>query len=292
MVAHVSYLAPPPDERTLVQRIDFESLDPQVQRAVEQRTGAIRASRVVGVWPSGPVTAFLYTETGPVFFKAVPADSPAAAHQRCEAVINPHVRPISARLRWHETVMGWSLLAFDAVAGARKAAYVAAPDGDELFDLPKLMTAMEILAQIPCPDLPGIDPVEQRWAGYLDDPADAKHFAGHTLLHTDYNRLNILITKAKASIVDWGRPAKGAAFIDSACLVLRLIAAGHSPDTAEEWAAQTSAWCDADPHALDLFAVANVRLWREIAAQEPRAARTVQMAAAAAAWTGHRLSAS
>lgn len=274
-----------------MQRIDFESLDPQVHRAVERRTGAIRVSRVVGMWPSGPVTAFLYTETGLVFFKAVPADSSSAARQRCEAVVNPHVQPISARLRWHETVAGWSLLAFDAVAGARCAAYVPAPGGDELFDLPKLVTAMEVLAQIPCPDLPGIDQAEQRWADYLDDPADAKHFAGRTLLHADYDRLNILITEAKASIVDWARPAKGAAFIDPACLVLRLIAAGHSPAAAEEWAAQTSAWCDADPHALDLFAAANVRLWREIAAQEPHAAWKVQMAAAASAWTDHRLSA-
>lgn len=272
-----------------MQHIDFETLAPDVRQAVENQTGTIRASSTASAGLNSEIAAFLETETGPVFLKALPAGHAGAVRQQREALINPHVQPLSPRLLWHETAAGWNMLAFEIVQGARHANYAPDPGRDELFDLPKLVTAMEILAQIPCPDLPGIKNAQQRWAGYLDEPDDAKHFAGDTLLHTDYNPLNILITDAKAWIVDWAWPTKGAAFIDPACLVLRLIASGQDPDLAEQWAAQTSAWQEADPAAVDLFAAVNVRLWREIADQDDAAWKR-EMARAADSWARYRFS--
>ena len=106
--------------------------------------------------------------------------------------------------------------------------------------------------QIPCPDLP-IKQADKRWADYVDDPMDLEWLRGDALLHTDYNPLNILIYDGGAHIVDWAWPTRGAAFIDPACLILRLIAAGHTPTQAETLVAQAPAWNHAPKRAIDYF---------------------------------------
>jgi hypothetical protein len=66
---------------------------------------------------------------------------------------------------------------------------------------------------------------------YLDQPAQ---LAGDTLLHTDYNPENILITPdGTARLIDWAWPTCGAGWIDPCCLLIRLIAAGHTAHQAE-----------------------------------------------------------
>lgn len=49
------------------------------------------------------------------------------------------------------------------------------------------------------------------------------------------------------------------------CLVLRLMAAGHGPAQAEEWADQHPAWQAAPPECVDAFVAAGSRMWTEIA---------------------------
>jgi hypothetical protein len=58
----------------------------------------------------------------------------------------------------------------------------------------------------------------------------------------DFNPLNVLITPARTWIVDWAWPTRGAAFIDPACFVLRLMAHSHTPASAERWARQCAGW--------------------------------------------------
>jgi Ser/Thr protein kinase RdoA (MazF antagonist) len=117
---------------------------------------------------------------------------------------------------------------------------------------------------------------------------DLEWLRGETLLHTDYNPLNILIYDGRAHIIDWAWPTRGAAFIDSACLVLRLLAAGHTPTQAETSVAQTPAWNHAFKRAIDTFAVANSRLWRQIATDDPHPWKA-HMAAVVDQWAEHRL---
>ncbi len=45
---------------------------------------------------------------------------------------------------------------------------------------------MNRLGRIGCPDLP-VKHAPQRWAAYLDDPAQAALLDGDRLLHTDFN---------------------------------------------------------------------------------------------------------
>jgi Ser/Thr protein kinase RdoA (MazF antagonist) len=113
-------------------------------------------------------------------------------------------------------------------------------------------------------------------------------FAGGTLLHGDINPDNLLTgPDGDITIVDWSWPTHGAAFIDPACLVVQLIAAGHTPAQAEDWAARCTAWREADPAAIDAFAAATVRMYQRFEQLAPEPWRKA-MTAAAASWAEHR----
>jgi hypothetical protein len=150
---------------------------------------------------------------------------------------------------------------------------------------------MHRLAELPCPDLPPVyfRRAEQRWAEAINDPAAREVLAGDTILHTDYNPANILITSdGNAEIIDWAWPTKGAAWIDPACLIPRLIACGHSPASAEEVARQCPAWEDADPAAIDRFASTLTALWSGIARDQPGEPWKQALAVSAQKWHEHR----
>ena len=90
-------------------------------------------------------------------------------------------------------------------------------------------------------DLP-VKRAEQRWAAYVDNDTDLGLLAGTTLLHTNFNPLNVLLTAHGAWLIDWAWPTRGAAFIDPACFLLRLMLGGHTASQAEAWAAQCTSW--------------------------------------------------
>jgi hypothetical protein len=107
---------------------------------------------------------------------------------------------------------------------------------------------------------------EHRWAPYMDDPSA---LWGDALLHTDLNALNLLIN-GTARITDWAGPTRGAAWIDPACFILRLMAAGHTPREAEAWARQASSLDPMPETDIDAFAAASVKVWVEIAQADPQ----------------------
>lgn len=84
-------------------------------------------------------------------------------------------------------------------------------------------------------------------------------------------------------MVDWAWPCRGAAWIDACVLIVRLIAAGHTPEAAEACVADVPAWRSAPPAGVGVFAAASARLWGEIAEQDPQPWKQ-DMAAAAHAW--------
>ncbi|MEV5509074.1 hypothetical protein [Streptomyces orinoci] len=119
-------------------------------------------------------------------------------------------------------------------------------------------------------------------------PDDAALLRGDTLLHTDWTPDNVLIAGGTARVVDWAWPTRGAAWIDAACWVVWLIAAGHTPADAELWTAKTPAWATAAPHALDVFATAQRRLWHDIADDAPDVPWKTGLAEAAHRWATYR----
>jgi hypothetical protein len=197
-----------------------------------------------------------------------------------EKVINPFVRSIAPALLWSVENDDWIVLGFDAVDGL---------EADFTPDSQDLPVVVDILNRIHGMELPEVarDWPETRWDWWADRGAPAL-FRGDTLLHADINPRNFLIGEERSWAVDWAWPTRGAAFIDPAMLVIQLVAAGHTPESAESWAAKCTAWTGADPAAVDAFALAYVRMNRHRAIRKPDEPWLEAMAEATAAWARHR----
>ena len=258
----------------------WDDLDTPVREAIERRSGTVHRARTATGGLNSRLALVLGTASGSVFIKGLPADHPGTVRLEREAVINPHVAPVTPRLLWHAAEAGWTLLAFEYIPGARHADYTPGSR-----DLPHVTEVMNRLQRIPCPDLP-LEEATRRWAAYLDSEAAAS-LAGDTLLHTGFSPLSILMTPTATWIAGWTRPTRGAAFIDPASFLLRLIATGHSPASAEYWASQCISWMNAPRRGVDAFALASARLHEEIARQDPQP-RKKQLARAARQWAIHR----
>ncbi|MBG6136524.1 phosphotransferase family protein [Longispora fulva] len=248
-----------------MQRTDWTDLPGSVRDAITARTGPVTSGTTAAEGLNSQIAAFLTLESGDtIFVKGLRLDHRGVITQRREAAINPYVLQVSPRMLWQVDVDGWDLLGFEYVQG-RHADYTPGS-----ADLPGVIEVMNTLGGLPCPELPELKHAPQRWASYAADPDDLALFEGDTLLHTDFNPVNILIgTDDAAWIIDWAWPTRGAAWIDPACFVLRLLEAGHTPEQAEAIAAQIPAWKAAPDRALDAFAAASVRQWDEIAANDP-----------------------
>lgn len=229
---------------------------------------------------SSDVTAVVAGEQGRFFVKAMRNRAGGRRDSLLrERVINPHVQPIAPALRWHVENNEWIILGFDLVEGVH---------ADFTPGSANLPAVVEALAQIGALGLPEAarEWHETRWDRFAGDGAEL--IAGDALLYTDINPSNFLTSPQGTWVVDWAWPTRGAAFIDPACLVLQLVAAGHTPEAAERWAAQCEAWTSADPKAVDAFVAADVRMHRTFAVRRPGASWIASMAQAAEAWAAHR----
>lgn len=240
-------------------------------------TGEVSAVRHAERGYSSEITAVVECAAGPVFLKAVRETSSHASSFAREAQINPYVRSVSPALRWQLSESGWIILAFDVVTGA----YADFAPGSA--DLPAVADAVNAIGAIDCPDI-ARDWHETRWDWYTDQE---QLFAGESLLYTDINPDNFLMTSSGPSVVDWSWPTRGAGFIDPACLVVQLVAAGHSAAEAESWAERCTEWRTADPAAINAFVIATIRMYRHFENRDPSPWRT-EMTRAVRAWAAYR----
>ncbi len=228
------------------------------------------------------LTALVECEKGPFFVKAV-RNQPGGRLDSLvrEQLINPFVRPLSPELLWHSDEDAWAVLGFEVIKG-RFADFTPGS-----ADLPVIVELVNRVGRL---ELPGIaaDWTETRWDRFAQNEAEAELFRGDTLLYTDINEDNLLIGERVNWVVDWAWPTRGAAFIDPACLVLQLISSGHSPESAEGWAAHCPAWANADPKSVDAFATAYVYMLRRFFERSPEAEWFGAMARSAEEWTTHR----
>ncbi|SEC09911.1 Phosphotransferase enzyme family protein [Streptomyces sp. 2231.1] len=243
-------------------RLRWEELPTAVRTAVQDRTGPVFGAQTMVSGNNNAVAAWLRTARGEVFVKGLPRAHPQFWAQQREAELGAHVAPIGPRLLWRVEAGGWSLLGFEYIAG-RQACY--APGSPDLLLLAQTLTE---LADRPLPPV-ALEPVEWRWAEYMGESADLQRFAGDTLVHTDLNPANVLITGERSYLVDWVWAGRGAVWLDAAIAVIWLLASElHTPASAEAWAARMPAWHQAPARSLDAFAAANAVKWGEIAARE------------------------
>lgn len=265
------------------QRIAWDQLPLDLRAAVEKRTGPILDASTASAGENSPLAATITTADGKTFVKGVPSNHRRVVTQEREAAIAPLVHGLSPELRWHFDEAGWNVLGYEHIDG-RHADYT--PDSTDPEHLVPLMTA---LGEIELTE-PGLFKIaEDRWKTYVGAPATARLFSGNALTHTDWAPHNVLITADGPRLIDWAWPTLGAAWTDPAHWIIRLIAAGHTAEQAEQLAARVPAYSAADPTHIDAFAAANVRLWDEIAHAAAGTRTWVPaMAAAARAWDASR----
>ena len=228
------------------------------------------------------ITALLSCEKGEFFVKAT-RNQPGGRRDSIvrERLINSAVQPVAPPLRWHAESDEWIALGIEAVEARTVDIAPGSPD------LPVVVDILNRIDDLPLPDV-ARDWPETRWDRFAANEAEAALFRGDSLLHTDINPDNLLIGERDTWAVDWSWPTRGAAFTDPACLVVQLVASGHTAESAETWGADCRAWADADPRAIDAFAAATYRMYCHVAKRRPEEPWLKEMATAAEAWAAHR----
>lgn len=197
-----------------------------------------------------------------------------SGRNHCDSTQRRAVNPAEHRVRT------WLVLGFEAVQARSSDFTPGSPD------LSSVLGVLDQLWELPLPPV-ARDWPETRWNRFARD-GESEVFRGNTLLHTDIAPSNVIIGEGRAWAVDWAWPTRGAAFIDPACLVVQLVAAGHSVARAEAWAAECQGWATADSAAIDAFALAALRMYQWRADRSPEAIRVGDRAQAARQWAVHR----
>ncbi|MEV4304203.1 phosphotransferase [Nonomuraea sp. NPDC049624] len=291
----------------------WEELPAEVRDAVTSACGPIR--HVVSL-PSGLTSGAavrLATASGLMFLKALPDDVPSAGlyqRERRVGAVLPATVPAPRMLRGGHTA-GWVWLLFEHVNAAR--AVNLAPGSP---DVAEVVEIVRVLGEALTPNLgahvPSVgDNVEflrKRADALLADPPadlealdayrsaraalDVDTLDGGTLLHTDLHEGNLIAAEHGMRVIDWGLACHGAAWVEAALLIPRLILAGHTPQQAEAVAAQIPAYKSAPDEAVTAL-VAVWALFREFVARRgplPIRASRARAASAGRAWVEYRTS--
>lgn len=259
----------------------WEQLPASVRAAVAARSGSTEGVMHATAGSMSDFAATLDTSSaGRIFCKGAQLNTDRVNFLRNEVRLNRHLPwDLAPRLRWHVEAEGWLIAVFDHAPG------VCADLRPDSPDLPVIADALTRMAAslTPCPPV-NIQPATTRW-GRLIDPA---LIDGDTLLHTDMTHHNFLIAGGRAQVVDWSMPCRGAIWLDTARMLVRLIRAGHTPAEAESWAAQLSAWTQATAEAVDAFAAALAKLSGRLRDHNTNAPHLAEMAKASDAWHQYR----
>ncbi|GAA3416270.1 phosphotransferase family protein [Streptosporangium vulgare] len=286
-------------------RRQWVDLPEPARAAVEEQTGPVVGIRSAEVGLTSGLAASITTAEGAVFFvKAAPAAAPVAAHLLRERTANralPAGIP-APRLLWAADVAGWHLLVFEHAPGHEADLAPGSPDISAVVD------AVAALS-VPCPwaeapsatvkvtallrhaeELLEDSPAEYGRYGPLVKALDLDELDGPTLLHADLHAGNLLVDGGRCQVVDWSMACRGAAWVDVALLVPRLVDAGHTPADAEDIAARVPAWSSAPPDVVTALAATRTLFATRMADVGPAHLRgkRLRTAAACRAWVEYR----
>jgi hypothetical protein len=244
---------------------------------IETQTGPVSSVQVLSSGRNSEISVIVHSGGEATFVKGRRTGHPQAWTQEREKAVNPLVRHVSPQLKWAASDDAWSLLGYEPAPGAHADYRPGSPD------LPKVADALRQLQDAVLPAGIEVKRAEDRWRSYTDRP---ELLVGSALLHTDWTPGNVLVSD-RVMVVDWAWPTRGAAWIDPACWVVWLIASGHTPDSAETWAARIPSWQHAPAGAVDEYARIQARMWDGIDAESAED-WTSALARAAHQWVGHR----
>jgi Aminoglycoside/hydroxyurea antibiotic resistance kinase len=262
--------------------VTWDDLPDSVRATVQQHFGPAVEAIEIAAGQSSDLSTVLRNHSGqPVFLKGVRGRSRRMRWLRNEITVGALAQGIAPEVLFHADVededgVDWLVVAFEHVSG--RAASLA-PDSP---DLPLVASVVEKISAVSAPEL---RPLRDRWddTDWWDKLAaeapdvvqgwDVDEMTrwsasvpelvnGDRLLHTDLHGEQFLLgAEGSIHVIDWGLPGSGAAWVDTAFLVLRLIGAGHHPEQAEAWARGLECFSRVDNETLTAFAVYVAGLW-------------------------------
>jgi len=290
-----------------MRRYGWDDLPSAVKAAVHLHVGATFDVREVEQGQNNDFALVLRSGDSDLFLKGVKGISPRMRWLRNESEAGALAPGLAPNVRFSEDVDAetpWLVVGFEYVNG-RPADL--SPSSD---DLAIVAATIERISTLPGG---AVQPLSKRWgaadwwqklaAETEDEDFDwdiveltdrcrsiPEMVKGDALIHTDLHEHQFVIDDdgETVRVIDWGRPASGAAWIDTAFLVVRLIAAGHDPRDAEEWAATVPSWATRSEDAVTAFACYVAGLWGYRAATSPFPGAT-RLRLAAADYTRYRL---
>ncbi|MET7929980.1 hypothetical protein ABZT43_39825 [Streptomyces sp. NPDC005349] len=183
-----------------MEAVTLADLPALVREAVARQAGPVLAVTSIAAGHNSPLSVRLETYVGPLFVKGLPVTSPSRVATQCrEYEISRHLHGLGPRARWQIRAGGWHLVAFDYLNDARHADY-----RPESGDLASIANLLQQVARLPIPEGVDLRRAEQRLFAYGTED-QLRHVTGNTLLHTDLNPHNVLLTEdGTAHLVDWG----------------------------------------------------------------------------------------
>ncbi len=284
----------------------WADLPAHVRTAVVIEVGDVIGASDIAQGAASDLSTVLHTASGAdVFVKGVRGVSLRMRWLRNEITAGALAAGIAPAVVFHSDVDDWLLVGFEHLKGRTAS---LAPDSP---DLPAVAAAIGKLSTIAAPELSSLGDrwtLTDAWIKLAETKPEAVHgwdvrkmagqaaqitalVDGSCLLHTDLHGEQFLIDdRSVAHVIDWAFPARGAAWVDSAFLVLRLIEAGHTPDHAERWALRLPGFTEIDGTvALDAFAAFISGLWTTWAVSDNPPAGAAHRSRLALTYAEHRL---
>ncbi|WP_328348926.1 phosphotransferase family protein [Micromonospora sp. NBC_00421] len=228
-------------------RSEWIALPDAVRAAVAERVGGI-----IGAYPApsgdhAEIASTVIGSTGTVFVKAA-SSGLGVRSLRYELAVTKVIGSHPPTILWDFESDGWLVVGAERLDGPH-------PDlSPGSRDLDAFALTLKELQEAPAPGVPLFTP--QGRLGFAHPAMD-----GDSLVHSDLNAANLILTSDGLRIVDWAYATKAAPWVELALLVPWLIGNGHTPAQAEDWLAQFPAWAGADREVLDDFASRNASKW-------------------------------
>ncbi|WP_410642131.1 phosphotransferase family protein [Amycolatopsis sp. lyj-346] len=289
-----------------MERYSWAALPDAVRDAVQRHVGPATAVREVERGQNCSIALVVHGGQGDVFVKGVRGVSPQMRWLRNEVAAGGLAPGVAPDVRFCADVDAedrWFVAGFEFVHG-RPAEL--SPGSTDLELVAATVTGLGEFPGGVAPSLSerwNVSDWWLRWAALTPDPATGWDLDlltewchavpglvyGDSLLHTDLHEHQFVIDDAgSVRVLDWGRPASGARWVDTAFLVVRLIAAGHEPRAAEAWAETVAGWPPRSDGAVTAFACYVAGLWSYRAVTTPFPGAT-RLSEAAQSYLRYRL---
>lgn len=282
--------------------VSWKDMPQPVRAAVQRYTGPVTETTDIAGGKNSDIALVLRDRRGrTVFLKGVIGVSRRMRWLRNEITAGKIAVGVAPTVLFHADVDGWLVVGFEHVPGRAVSLSPGSPD------LSLVASVMEKISRIPALELrplrdrwrvtdwwnkiaeeaptavDGWNVAEMsRWASLVPELVDGDRLL-HTDLHGDQFRIG---PSGDVHVIDWGFPAAGAAWVDIAFLVLRLVEAGHRPDDAEVWARSQACFAGVKCATLSAFSAYVAGLWSYWAITDdvPGAAHRARLAREYAAW--------